>query len=251
MSEETARSWIITLVKNNSYLTYDLFLEGKFDIDECHYASDSAVVYTYVHFKNPVSAKGIRLFLEKMKALKNILLFEVFGYDAVAMVKCTMTPSDHIGLKIIFEHYTSDNASLVSCTDGKSGLCRGFFWRSNMIARLKDALNVKHKRFIPFVENMEKELSDAREKDVTADILREQIAGYEARIETLHEHIKHLQDFEFVCHVMRWRMRNMDQLVRDALLAPDHRGQPLMPGFFDFSPEAQRQWPNSHKRQRI
>ena len=234
MSSGAGRSWIVTCTNNGVFLTYDVMVSGKFDIDECHYTSDTAVVYTYFHFRNTVTKKQITAFMERMKSEQNVSLFEVFGYESISLMHSGMDPSEHIGFKMLLDHYRTGNDRFVSCTDGSPGITRGVFWNRGSIARLKDALGETHKRLRPFVEELEKELMESRNKDSTIELLQAQVTSRESRIINLRGTVKELQDYEFVCHVLRHRLKEMDKSVRDVLLAPDHRGLPLMPNFFKF-----------------
>lgn len=241
----TSRSWIITHTKNGFYLTYALFQSNGFLVDECHYTSDSAVVYTYVHVKNCITHSMISDFLTRMQNEQNLKLFEIFGYNSVTIVKKDATLFDHVGLKILYEHHSSGNASFVSCTDGVEGIKRGFFWNADMMSRLKETIKSRNKRIFPFVEEIEKELVESRRKDSTIEFQQYQLAQKETEIETLREQIESFKKYRFACHVIRFRMKSMDSAVKGALLNPDRRHpQFLMPEFFDFSPEAQKDWSN-------
>lgn len=229
MSSITGRSWIITHTKNGVYLSYNLFSSNGFNIDECHYTSDAAIVYAYIHLKSSISLQALRLFLHRSNT---ITLFEIFGYDSVALVRAHHDPLDHIGVRILLHHFRTGNDLLVACTDGEPGITRGFFWDCGSFTRLKDALSKKHKRLIPFVYEIERELVEGRQKDSTIELLQAQVASNESRISDQQVFIQELQQYEFVCHVIRHRLKEMDKSIKDVLLAPDHRGLPLMPHFF-------------------
>ena len=65
-------SWFITHgIGSGVFLTYDMFKTDKniSYIDECHYTSDAAIVYTYLHFVLPISRKAIETFIEKRKKM--------------------------------------------------------------------------------------------------------------------------------------------------------------------------------------
>ena len=83
MNHLNGKSWIITHGVSGGYLTYEIIKEEKNlrIIDECHYTSAAAVVYTYLHFVFPVTLKMISSFMDVMKRERNMILFEIFGYD--------------------------------------------------------------------------------------------------------------------------------------------------------------------------
>ena len=171
MSRSRGRSWIITHVANGSYLTFIMFQKHGFDVDECHFTSDAAVVYTYVHFREPVRISSINIFLDAMKSDMKITLFEVFGYDSVTTAGDGYDLTDHVGFKILLNHHITDNDLFISCTDGQPGIKRGLLWTHHSIARIKDAVNHRSKALGKYFEEMEKELAEYKQKASMVDLL--------------------------------------------------------------------------------
>ena len=206
-------------------MTYTLFKENGFNIDECHFTSDAAVVYTYIHLKLPVELDVIALFLDKMTKENRIIPFEVFGYDSIAA--CGSEISDHIGFKILMNHYQNQNPLLSTCTDGKPGIVRGVFWRSDSLARMKEILNQRSKRLGVHFDELQKELSMYKEKAEMIDFLHEEAMEYQAKLQRYREKNKVLGRYKFVCRVLQCRIGNLDKKTREYLLEDDHNGRPL------------------------
>ena len=204
------RCWIITSVANGNYFTFDLFVDYGFEIDECHYTSDSAVVYTYVHFKSLVRSSNFHLFLDRVKREKGILPFEVFGYDSVARSSTNLDLSEHIGFKMLLSHYQSKNPSFISCTDGKPGVTRGIFWRHDAVPRIQTLLNQRSRVLASFFEGMCNELEKSKEKAVMLELIQEQMVDTETKFE----------HFEFVYHVLEYRISQLDKESQKKLLEP-------------------------------
>jgi len=155
------KSWIVTHGRGGGFLTYDLFKAEPAEfhlssIDECHYTTDEVVVYTYLHFKQYVSKTTLTAFMDKMKLNAGMVRFEIFGYSSIATFGSGNGESikDHVGLKILADHYMNHNPAFRSCTDGKPGVKRGMLWYQDSITRLKDLVGIRNKRLIPFLEQI-------------------------------------------------------------------------------------------------
>lgn len=224
MSTPKSRSWILTHASSGSFLTFDLFQSNQLCIDECHYTWDAAVVYTYVHFKAPITTKVMMKFLEQMHQEHNIILFDIFGYDSVVSFQADNQIQDHVGFKILLDRYQKKNSQFVSCTDGQPGISRGVFWRADSFSRIKDIVMLRNKSLGPFLDEMDKIWNESKQKDETINLLREQVAHCEAQIE---ETTKQMQHYEYICYVLKFRINRIDPAIRDILLAPDHKGMPM------------------------
>ena len=219
-----SRSWILTHTSSGSFLTFDLFESRQMCIDECHYTWDAAVVYTYAHFKAAISTKVMMKFLKTMQLEHNIILFDIFGYESVVSFPSDYQIQDHIGFKILLDHYQKKNPHFVSCTDGQPGISRGVFWKADSFSRIKDIVLSRSKTLGPFLDEIDKLWSENRQKDETIDLLREQMALCEIRKEDL---FKQMQHYEYICYVLKFRINFIDPAIRDVLLAPDHKGRPI------------------------
>ena len=229
-------SWIITHGISGGFLTYDMFKAHPVlaCIDECHYTSDAVVVYTYVHFTVQVSLKVMQSFMETVKSERHIILFEIFGYNSLATSSFDDVLADHIGFKILLDHYLTKNPAFKSCTMGTAGVKRGLLWRSDVLSRMREHVQKRSKAFGDFFAQMEKQLAEYKQKADLVDLMREQMEENEARMQSLreriqrdHEFIKKLKHEEFVAFVLKDRIRSLDQAMQDILLAPDHEGLPL------------------------
>jgi hypothetical protein len=211
------------------YITFDAFEgdEKLSSLDECHYTSDAAVVYTYLHFKKGVSRQTLTLFMNRMRVERNIILFDIFGYDSIASTTPGNDLTDHVGFQMLVHHYRTKNPSFKSCTDGMPGISRGIIWKCDSIVRLKELINGRSKTLGQFFDGMVKELNDYKQKADTIDLMREQMAEYEVVIERYRERVDELRHFKFVCHVLKTRIGELDQATQDILLAADHKGRPL------------------------
>jgi len=222
----SSKNWILTHGRSGGFLTYDLFTaEPEKDrlcsIDECHFTTDGTVVYTYLHFKEYVNRTSIAAFMEKMRSERNMILFDIFGYDSIASSGKGDYITNHVAFKLLAEHFMKNNPAFQSCTDGKPGVIRGLLWDQDSMARLKDLVKGRNKRLASFLETLDKEYSENKQKAAMAEILQEQVNVQEAEIEELGW-------YRFTCHVLKTRMTLLDQKTRDMLLAVDHRGRPLI-----------------------
>lgn len=217
------RSWLITTVANGKYLTYDLFTRSDFEVDECHYTSDAAVVYTYIHLKRCVHLTTIKFFLERLEVEMGIVLFEIFGYDSVTKTGTSMNDiTDHVGFKVLLAHYQTQNPAFTSCTDGNSGILRGLFWKCDAIPRIKGVLMKRSRMLATFFDEMEKELEMYKEKAAMVDMLQEQLLNAESEAESFGH-------FKFVYHVLEYRISQLDKASQKKLLEPDHLGRQIFP----------------------
>ena len=116
------------------------------------------------------------------------------------------------------------------------------------MARLKDVVKGRNKRLISFVEEIERESAQGKQKDARVEFLQERIAEKEAIIDAQKERIKKMQEYQYVCHVLRMRMADLDPTIRNSLVAHDCKGKPLMPDFFDFSLDARKEWSDPNGR---
>ena len=223
----SSRSWILTFVANGKAPTFQQFADKFPDIDECHSTRDSAVTYIYVHFKSATCLSRMNTLLTEMKNEIGLVPFEVFGYDSVTSQGSDSPLTEHVGFKILFEHYQTKNPTFQSCTDGRPGISRGLFWKLDSVSRIKHALSKRNKALVEYFEGMERECVASKQKDKTIEHMQTQINGLLAAV-------KELQRYEFALHVIRFRLKTTDRYTRGVLLAPDHRGRPLMPDFFVF-----------------
>lgn len=216
------KSWIITHGISGGFLTYSLFkgVPELANIDECHYTHDAAIVYTYLHFKIGVSPHAIHAFMARMKSERNIILFDIIGYESVASTSSESELVDHVGFKILLEHYITSNPSFISCTSGNPGISRGLLWQFDLLARLRETANAKSKRMGQFFNAMEIELAEMKKKAEMVDLMREQLMEYEVKAQERDR-------YKFVCHVLKIRIRELDRQTQDSLLAPDYKGRPL------------------------
>ena len=230
------RSWIITHGISGGFLTYEMFkASGVLGcIDECHYTNDNAVVYTYLHFKSPVHYRAIEAFMDRMKTERQIIPFEIFGYDAISTAHSDAALVDHVGFKVLLDHYLTMNPLFQSCTDGRPGVVRGLIWKGDVSARIKEYLRARSKTFEAFFIDMEKRCIEYKQKSELVDVMRDELMENEAKIQTFRERIKRqhalineLKHAEFVAVVLKHRISSLDQSTREILLAPDHTGQPL------------------------
>ena len=220
------KCFVITHGICGGFLTYDLFATEKTfsqlcSIDECHFTTDGVIVYTYLHFKQYVSRLVLAAFMEKMKSERNIILFDIPGYDSIGCSSDGDNITEHVGFQKLVDHYLKNDPKFRSCTDGSPGVTRGFLWDCDSMSRLKELVKTRSKRLAVFLETMEKEISENRQKAEMADVLQNLVNEQDAKIEQLGV-------FRFTCHVLKSRMVLLDQDTREMLLAPDTRGNPLI-----------------------
>jgi len=203
------------------FLTYGLFKSDSdkqlSSVDECHYTCDSALVYTYLHFKNPVSPKSMSLFMERVRNEMNIIPFEIFGYDSVAASSPDSDLVDHVSFKVLLDHYIKKNPSFHSCTDGAPGVVRGLLWNSDHVSRLRDMAHQRSKRLGLFYDAWEAEYLEFKKKVELIEMYQEQVAEYQHQAD----------HYFFVSHVLKDRISELDRELQEILLEPDHNGRPL------------------------
>jgi hypothetical protein len=214
-----SRSWIFTSVANGVFLTFDRFKLHGFDVDECHYTSDAAVVYTYVHFKKQETEARLDLFLKGESKATGFTLFEIFGYESVVKTHTDTSLLDHVGFKILLNHYQTKNPAFVSCTDGHPGIIRGLLWNSDALPRIKEILKQRNRMFYSYFEDMERQLAESKAKE---SLLELQLAEAEARI---HDYAH----YQFVYCVLEHRISLLGTKAQKRLLEPDHIGRPIFP----------------------
>ena len=224
-------SWIITRASNGHVLTYDIFKSNGFDLDECHYTLDAAVVYTYVHFKAPVSIDTLTIFLKKMETESHIMPFEIFGYDSVSVDCGDAKLTEHVGFKVLMSHYQTKHHAFVACTDGTAEVTRGLLWDNDSSARIKQLLSARNADLCSFFEDLEEKLELSKDHEETIELLREEVQEYQDRVERYKEKIREVSHLSFVALVLRDRIGalDLDPDSRAFLFEPDHRGLPLFP----------------------
>ena len=223
------RSWIITRAANGRFLTYDLFLSAGFSIDECHYTSDAVVAYTYVHFRFCTSKHLLDVFLDRMAETENILPFEIFGYDSLTTGITDSNLFEHVGFRVLIDHYQNKHPCFKSCTDGRGGITRGVFWNTDCAARIKQLLKSRNIRLCQHFDQMEKEIATCRQHEETIELLQEEVQEYQQQNERYKDQLRELARYKFMGMVLRSRIESLDQAAREMMLKPDHLGRPIFP----------------------
>ena len=239
MALQFGKCWLITHANSGSFLQFLMFKANPEleSIDECHYTSDVAVVYTYLHFKRRVAMVTMAEFLDGLRYEHNIVQFQICGYESIASSSVEDPLTDRVGFKVLLMHYQTKNPSFKACTDGKERVVRGLLWRMDSLSRLRQLAGHRSRAMRAFLASMEAELAEYKQKAQTVDLMQEQLMEYEARFERFGERIQELNArinelgrFQFVCHVLKSRVQTLDEQARAMVLGPDHRGRPLFPG---------------------
>jgi hypothetical protein len=159
-------NWVFTYGSSKGYISFQMFKdEGTFNVDECHSTSDGPLVYTYIHLLNKCSKKMAVACMARMGELYGIVLSEIYGYDAIGSGEnhpegAPLT--EHIAFRMVYEHMKSKNPAFVSCTDGVPGVSRGLLIHFDGFAKIRELLTERGKRLLPFLDNIEKELKQAK-----------------------------------------------------------------------------------------
>ena len=236
MAGRFRKCWLITHANNGSYLQYSMFKSDREleSVDECHYTSDAAVVYTYLHFKRSIAMDTMTKFLDGLRGEHDIVLFQICGYGSIASSSVEEPLTEHVGFRVLLKHYQTKHPLFRACTDGKACVSRGQLWRLDSLSRLRQIAGQRSRAMRSFLASMEAELAEYKQKAQTVDLMQEQLMEYEARFERFGERIKELNarvnelgHFQFVCHVLKSRVRTLDAQAQMMVLAPDHRGRPL------------------------
>ncbi len=221
------KSFILTYGISGGFIDYGTFAsdERLASIDECHYTTDSVVVYSYLHFKRAVDPESVLAFMQRMKIERNIVLFEVFGYSAISTTSDGENLIDHVGMKMLLSHYQNKNPLFKSCTDGNPGISRGLLWKYDCMSRLRDLVGKRSKLAGNFLHELEKELAETRQKAEMVDLLTEQLAEQDVLLRQYKETNNRL---EFTVQALKFRMNLLSKEDREMMCAPDHRGRPLV-----------------------
>ena len=129
-------------------------------IDECHFTTDGTVVYTYLHFTKYVSRCTLAAFMDEMKAMRNIILFEIVGYNSLSGYNVTSGSAkdacvrEHVAYKVLLDHHMNKNPAFQSCTDGVPGVTRGLLCKGDYIARLKHLVKSRNKDLMTFLDTL-------------------------------------------------------------------------------------------------
>ena len=224
------RCWILTSVSNGTFLTYDLFTKNGFDVDECHYTSDPAAVYTYVHFKKPVHQTTLDYFLQSLRKTSNFVLFEIFGYESICKSGPDQKLEEHVGFKVLLDHYLTQNPTFTSCTDGKPEISRGIFWKNDAVPRIKEILKSRSQKLASHFEDMQQELRAYKEKASLTETLQQELLNAQAKARNAHAKVRRYEHYKFVYFVLEYRISHLDREAQKQLLEPDHLGRPIFPG---------------------
>ena len=229
--DQRGSSWIITYVMSGNFLTYDLFKADVLlvGIDECHYTHDAAVVYLYVHFTSPVPLRWVSMFMDKMRLEKNIVLFDIFGYNSITTSSTTTRLTDHIGFKILLDHFHTKHSSFKAWTNGDTdrNSIRGLLWKSDSVPRIRKLLRQRSKSLESCFAEIEKELAEYKDQKDTIELMREQITEQKEKLDKQKKKITKLTRFELSTVILKFRIKKLDQATRDILLAPDYWGRPI------------------------
>lgn len=207
-------------------MDFDMFkMESDLDsIDELHYTNDVAVVYVYIHFQKAVHPRHVTRFLDKLKRERNMVLFDICGYEAMATTEDGRSLTEHVGFKILMDHYMSGNPSFKGCTNGGPGVTKGLFQQHNFPVRVKEVLGKRSKLLMDYVCKLESDSKELSKQMETMELMREQIQEYEQR----HAENKR---YKFICDALRNRIRYTDESVQEFLLRPvldsDRQRRPL------------------------
>lgn len=219
------RSYLVTYSANGFFMDFNMFKVDPYleSIDELHYTNDAAVVYVYIHFQKAVLPRDMTTFLDKLKRERNMVLFDILGYESMASTK-DGDLTEHIAFKVLMDHYTSGHPSFKACTNGVSGVTKGLFHQYNFPVRIKEELGKRNKLLVDYVCKLESDSKEYKKQTETVELMREQILLYEER---------HLENkrYKLICDALRSRMQYIDESVQAFLLRPildsNRQHQPL------------------------
>jgi hypothetical protein len=187
-------NWVFTYGASSGYISFQMFKdEGTLFVDECHSTSDGPLVYTYIHLQRKCSKSTVVTCMKRMGELHGMIMSTIFGYDAIGSnenIGEGVHLTEHIAFRMVYEHMKSNNAAFKSCTDGVSGVTRGLLMQLDGFAKIKEVLSIRNKRLLPFLENIENELKQAK-KTVEQETSRADYLATERAILLMHiEHFK-------------------------------------------------------------
>ena len=184
---------------NDSFITYDMMQTPGYEVDECHYTTDNAIVYTYIHFRKRTSIHAVQHILSSIKTAAKIILTEVFGYESIVPSSCCAQFNEHIGLKVLVGHYQSNNPKFIPCTDGIQCVSRGILWKSDKISRITQMVHGRNKSLGQFFDTMVSELQEHSKKEVYDVVKKRQKIEDAAEVdadESCPQALRRLEDFE-------------------------------------------------------
>jgi hypothetical protein len=221
-------NWVFTYGSSKGYMSFKMFKdEGTLDVDECHSTSDGPLVYTYIHLDKKCSKSAVMRCMKRMGEQHGIIPSAVFGYDAIGSNEHHGEGgllTEHIAFRMLYEHMKSNNAAFKSCTDGVPGVTRGLLMQFDGFAKIKEVLTVRNKRLLPFLDNIENELKQAKktmeQETSRADYLATERASLLMHVENLKKQNTELNhkniDLE-VKLILDASRRERDQMIKAAL----------------------------------
>ena len=163
--ESKRKNWVMTYGASSGYIDFKMFRdEGSLDVDEVHSTSDGAFVYTYFHLKISVRQPVIKKFMEKMNQAHGFVLSDVFGYDSVDGRYRGKSLTEHIVIRMLFEHMKEKNPAFVACTDGMPGVSRGILMECDEFSRIREVLSKRAKLLVPVIDKIEEQYNSIKKK---------------------------------------------------------------------------------------
>lgn len=229
----SGRAWIITRAANGNVLTYDVFKSNGFHVDECHYTMDAAVMYVYVHLTVKASRCQFASFLDKMESERHIMPFEIFGYESFTHDTKDGSLVEHVGFKVLLNHYQTKNPSFKSCTDGVEGVVRGLLWENDYAERIRECLQSRNASMAKFFADVQMKAALCGQHEECIELMRDEIRAYEERIQRCKTRLRELNQCKFAFLVLKDRIAALDPASQELLLEPDHLGRPIFPSWAD------------------
>jgi hypothetical protein len=113
-------AWILTYRASDKYITPQMLKDGHLVFDECHSTKERVCTITYIHLTKRERLPTIEKFMRTVKAKHGIVQTAFCGYDSIACSskKDEACIVEHVGFKLLLDHYIVENPAFVPWTNG-------------------------------------------------------------------------------------------------------------------------------------
>ena len=122
-------NWILTYRASDKYITPQMLKSEDIICDECHSTKERVYAITYIHLTTRKRLSSIQKFMRKARA-HGIVQSAIFGYESAAGDSRQVPIEEHVGFKVLLEHYIEKTPAFKPWTDGKPVLKRGLLLKA-------------------------------------------------------------------------------------------------------------------------
>ena len=163
-------------------------------------------MYVYVHLTVKASRCQFASFLDKMESERHIMPFEIFGYESFTHDTKDGSLVEHVGFKVLLNHYQPKNPSFKSCTDGVEGVVRGLLWENDYAERIRECLQSRNASMAKFFADVQMKAALCGQHEECIELMRDEIRAYEERIQRCKTRLRELNQCKFAFLVLKDRI---------------------------------------------